>query len=98
MQEFGLIEIIPLICALIIQSQCPVLSHPEYPQGRWLGEAAVAEGLMMGILFVSILSSLRVTVRGSCSGLMMQHPLFTDMAGNIFHSQTYTQENNFGKY
>ena len=33
MQESGLTEIIPLICASAIWGQYPVFSHPEFPQG-----------------------------------------------------------------
>ena len=51
MQEFGLTEIIPLICTSAIWGQYPVLSHPESPQGASLGVAAVADCLMAGILF-----------------------------------------------
>ena len=36
----GLVEIIPLICTSAILGQCPVLSHPEYPQGALLGVVA----------------------------------------------------------
>lgn len=35
----------------------------------------------------SILSSLRVNSRGSCSSWWPQHPLLPDMAGNILHPQ-----------
>ena len=40
MQESGLIEIIPLICALALSGQNPLLSHPDSPQ------AVMADGLM----------------------------------------------------
>ena len=53
MQEFGLTEIIPLMCTSAIWGQYPVLSHPEPPQGAPLGVAAVSDGLMVGILFLS---------------------------------------------
>ena len=33
MQEPGLTEIIPLICASALWGQYPVFSHPEFPQG-----------------------------------------------------------------
>ena len=55
MQESGLTEITPLICTSAIWGQYPVLSHPESPQGKLLGlgVASVADGLMVGILFLS---------------------------------------------
>ena len=65
MQEPGLIEIIPLICTLATQGQYLVLSHPESPQGAPLRMAAVAEGLVVGSPFVSILSSLRAHCWGA---------------------------------
>ena len=40
MQESGLTEIIPLICTPGIWDQCPVFSHPEFPQGLPEGMAA----------------------------------------------------------
>ena len=70
MQEFGLTEIIPLMCTLAMCSQYPVLSHPESPQGASWGVTVVTEGLAVGSPFVSILSSLRAHHRGGCSGLM----------------------------
>ena len=56
MQESGLIEITPLICTLSILGQypehrmLPVFIHLNYPQGALLGVAAVADGLMVGIV------------------------------------------------
>ena len=32
-QESGFTEIIPLICTSAIWGQCPVFSHPDFPQG-----------------------------------------------------------------
>ena len=51
----GLIEIIPLICTSAIWGQYPVFSYSEYPQGAtlWGGVSSVADGLMVGILFLS---------------------------------------------
>ena len=49
MPESGLLEIIPLICALTLQCQHPAFLHPESPQGAQSvggGAASVAEGLM----------------------------------------------------
>ena len=48
------------------------------------GVAATSVGLMVGIL--SILSSLRVRHPGNCKVMTwwLQHPLFTDVAGNSF--------------
>ena len=43
MQESGLTEIILLICTSALWGQGPVLSHPESPQGAWLGVAVVAD-------------------------------------------------------
>lgn len=37
MQKSGLTEIIPLIHASAIWGQCPMLPHPEFPQGAPLG-------------------------------------------------------------
>ena len=51
--EDGLTEIIPLICISALWGQNPVFSHPESPRGALLGGAAVAGGLMVGILFLS---------------------------------------------
>lgn len=34
MRESGLSEIIPLICTLAIQGQCPAFLHPESPQAE----------------------------------------------------------------
>ena len=48
MQDFELIEIIPLICTLAIYGKCPVFFHPESPQGtQWwgAGEAGVVGGV-----------------------------------------------------
>ena len=54
MEESGLIEIIPLICTSAVWGQYPVFSHPETPQGApFWGGAAMADGLMAGILFPS---------------------------------------------
>lgn len=60
MQKSGFIEIIDLICMHHrILGRCPVLSHPSVLRGnRWaggsgLGETAVADGLVVRILFPS---------------------------------------------
>ena len=53
MQETGLPEIIPLICAVPIRGQNLVFTHPESPQEALLGVAADAACLMAGILFPS---------------------------------------------
>ena len=74
--------------------QCPVFSHPEFPQGallwwlQWL-TATRAGGVQAGGRHpVSILSSLRTHCQGGCDVMAwwLQHPLFTDMIANIFHS------------
>ena len=52
MQEFGLIEIIPLVCILTVWGQYPVLSHLEFPQSAHLGVSAVADGLVTAAFFV----------------------------------------------
>ena len=68
MQESGIIEIIPLICASAIWGQYPILSHPDSPQDAGFGLAAVAESLAVGSPFVSILSPLRAHHRGGSRG------------------------------
>jgi len=68
-----------------LSSQSPEHSHPESPRGtleglRWL-QCLTARSRHP----VSILSSL---VREAlCDGSWLQHPLFTDTAGNSFHLQ-----------
>ena len=53
---------------------------------RW-AVAVMAHGLMVDILFPSWVSS-RLTFWGCCSVIIwwLQQSLFTDLAGNIFHS------------
>ena len=77
MQEAGLTETIP-----------PVFSHPEFPQDA--REGGCSGWLLDGLgswqpPFVSILSSLRAHRLGSCNVMAwwLQHPLFTEMAGNV---------------
>ena len=83
----GLTEISPLLCTTATWVQYPFLSHPEPRQGAPLGVAALADGLAAGSLSVSLLSSLRTHRRGVVAdGLMAQHPLFADQAGNLFLS------------
>ena len=65
MQEFGLTDIIPLMCTLALRASIPLHPLLESSQGGY-----GAEGLMNSFLFVSILSSHRVTDKGSCSGLI----------------------------
>ena len=50
MQEPWLTEVIPWMCTSALWGQHPVFSHPESPHCTPLGMAAVAEGLMAGIL------------------------------------------------
>ena len=57
--------------------------------------AAVADcqmGLAVGSPFISILSSLRAHHPGGCNVMAwwLQHPLFTDMAGNILVLSAYS--------
>ena len=49
---------------------------------------------------VSILSSLRAHHggRGSCSGLSLQHPLFTDKAGNFFNPHVHVSTPRFSNW
>ena len=67
MQGSGLIEIIPLICTSATWGQYSAFLHPESPQGAQLGVTAVAQGLAVGSLFVSILSSLKAHSQGGCN-------------------------------
>ena len=78
MQESGLTEITPLMCTSALWGQHSVLSHPESPKAAQLGAAAVAEGLMVGSPFVSILSSFSIHHQGGCSGLMAATSSFVD--------------------
>lgn len=79
---------IPFMCTLAIKGQYPVLIHPEYTQDtfrvhcwgwlQWLrawqqASSWVPTGLISGQLNVM--------------AWWPQHPLFTDMGGNIFHLQ-----------
>ena len=41
MQSSGLMDIIPLACTSAVWGQNPLFSHPQFPQGLLLGEAAV---------------------------------------------------------
>ena len=66
MQESGLTELFLWYAPQLSKGQHPILSHPEFPQGAPLGVASVAEGLMVGILLISILDSLGLTIGGSC--------------------------------
>ena len=80
MKESGLTEIIPLVCTSGIWGQHPVLSHPEFPQGaRWRASCFYPE-------FPGAHRP------GGCNVMVwwLQHPLFTDMASNIFHSHNNT--------
>ena len=52
MQEPGLIEIIPVICTLTIQSQYPAFLHPESPQRTSQVRAAGTEALVATTSFV----------------------------------------------
>ena len=80
-QESGPIEIIPLICILTIWGQYPDFLHPESTQVHiwgWLQWLSVClhpefpQGSLSSICNVM--------------AWWLQHPLFTDMASNIFHS------------
>ena len=64
MQESGLTEIIPLICISAIGA-CPMLSHPEYPQGSPLG---VAVWLLLKVLFAQLRPTLCNTMDSSLPG------------------------------
>ena len=87
-QKSGLIEIIPFICTSAIWGQYLVFSHLVSPQDAQLGGDWSGWGLDGGHP-ASILSSLRAPGQGSCNMMVwwLQHPLLTDVAGNIFHSQ-----------
>ena len=52
MQESGLIEILPLMCALTLWGQHPAFLHPESPLGAHTGVPAGAPGLMAAASFV----------------------------------------------
>lgn len=60
-----------------------------FPILSLLGAAVVTAKSLAGILYVSILSSLEAHCWGVCKVMAwwLQHPLFPDMAGDIFHSQ-----------
>ena len=45
-KEFGIIEIILLMCTLVIEGQHSEIPNPEFHQHALLGAAAVADGLM----------------------------------------------------
>ena len=64
MQESGLTEIIPLICISAIGA-CPVLSHPEYPQGSPLGVAVL---LLLKVLFAQLRPTLCNNMDSSLPG------------------------------
>ena len=86
MRGSGLIDMIPLVCALGIHGQDSVLSYAESPQG---------EGVPLGMLWAWLWGSLRVSILSSLKAYLWWWPywldccniLFNDMAGNIFHSQ-----------
>ena len=59
--EAGLPEMVLLTCTSAVWSQCPVPPHPAAPQGA-PGGAAVAAGLMVGMLFP------RESLRAHCPG------------------------------
>ena len=61
-QESGLTEIIPLICASAFWGQSPVFSHPEFPQAPLSDGGGGASSSLMAVswrsFFVIFLSSL----------------------------------------
>ena len=76
--ESGLTEIIPLLGTLAILGQCPVLSHPESPQGApW----EVAKGLARPSPIVTMLSILRAPLRGAAVICLMAAPSFVFFFG-----------------
>ena len=87
MEDSGLAEITPLICTSAAWGQWTVLSHPEPPLEVQLG--GCSSSLLDGL--VSIPSSLRGHHLSSWSVMIwwLQHPLFTDMAGNILVLSNY---------
>ena len=67
----------------------PCSSPSWVPSGCTVRVAAVAEGMVVSSPFIAILASLRAHPQG-CYNMMAWwpwHPLFTDVAGDIFHSQ-----------
>ena len=63
MQEFGLTEIIPLVCTSAIRGQYPKLSHPESPQGAlscgcnwWLDGCTIPCLLICQVILFSLIS------------------------------------------
>ena len=86
-QESGLTETILLMRALASRGQNPVLSQPWVPSGCTVGGGCSSWPLDGGHP-VSILSSLGAPGRVAVEmAWWLQHPLFSDVAGNIFHSQ-----------
>ena len=85
----GLTEIIPLICKLSgASSLCfRILSVLRVYLWECLQWLTASWGI--GGYPASILSCLRALHPGGCNGMAwwLWHPLFTDMAGNVFHSQ-----------
>ena len=74
MQEFGLIEIIPLICILTIWGQNTTFLHPEFPWGAQLGVTAVAESLAVGSPCLHPEFPPELTVWDGCSDLRVTIP------------------------
>ena len=85
-QELGFTEIIPLIRTSDMSGWCSVFSHPEFFQSSLLGLAAEADGSETDN-FLSLLNSFRVHAK------VPQHPLFTEMTGNIFCLQRHGGKN-----
>ena len=93
MQESGLTEIIPLVCTSAIWSQYSLLSHPESLQGAPWGRLHHQGRLQWLRAWLQAACLHYEFPRGSPSEVAivawwLRHPLFTDMAGNIFHCTT----------
>ena len=69
MRGSGLVDMIPLVRTLGIHGQDPVLSYAESPQGQG-APLGMLWAWLWGSLLVTILSSLRLTFGGGCSGLI----------------------------
>ena len=87
MQESGLTEIIPLTCPSSIWAR--ILCFPILSLLRVPGNPVGSGGLLTTkwqTFFLHPEFPLGLPL-GQCYVMLWQHPLFTDVVGNIFHSQ-----------